>query len=235
MAKPTAQRRLWIKPAIGLLIVVASVIIYRFTPLREFLTTKAIIEWVERMHDHPAASLIFVGVYFMACFFAPLAIFPIAGGVLFGFWKGLILNSVAANAGAWVMFLIARKLGRTTVEKLARHSLKSIDKTVARHGLWNMTLTRFAGFPPFPVTSYAAGLSEIKARDYILGTFLGTAMWTAAVTYFADTLWQAVKKAGSQSIFAALGKFFWPVLAIAIALRVAAAVGIYLKNRRSKQ
>lgn len=219
------------KLAVGVLIVSGLVAVYWLTPLRSTLSIENIVRLVERIRENPWAPLIFVGTYVLSCVLAPLTIFPVVGGVLFGFWKGFLFNTIAANVGSWITFFIARKFGREAVAKLMRGRFKTFDESVAKQGLWAIFSLRMIGFPPYLVANYAAGLSGVRVRDYVLATFLGMLIWTLILTYFANTFWEAIVVSGTEGFQKAFGRYFWPVLGGFLAAAAVVALTVFLKKR----
>ncbi|MBI3292127.1 MAG: TVP38/TMEM64 family protein [Elusimicrobia bacterium] len=219
------------KYLIGLGVLGAIVGVYFFTPIRSYFTLEAVVRLVTSIKANPWAPIIFVVAYTASCVLAPISAFPVAGGVLFGFWKGFLLNTLAANVGAWITFFIARKFGREVVGKLMKGSLKTFDERMTHHGLWTIFGVRMVGFPPFLVANYAAGLSGVRVRDYVLGTFSGMLVWTGIFTYFADTLWNAITTAGLQGFQQAAGRFFWPVVGGFLILAVVMGMTSAVKKR----
>lgn len=215
----------------GLGILVALIAIYFFAPIHQYFSPASVARLVGQIKANPWAMVIFVAMYTASCVLWPLTAFPVAGGVLFGFWKGFLLNTIAANLGAWITFFIARLFGRETVGKLMRGSLKSFDERVTQHGLWAIVTFRLLGFPPFLVTNYGAGLSGVRVRDYVLGTFLGMLVWTVLFSYFADTLWGVLATAGEKGFQQAAGQFFWPVMGGIAFLGLVMLATIFLKKR----
>ncbi|WP_082501573.1 TVP38/TMEM64 family protein [Williamsia sp. Leaf354] len=102
----------------------------------------------------------------------PASALTIASGLLFGLLEGTIVVMVAATIGAWFGFLLARWLGRDGVARLGWERIASIDAILRRRGLIAMVLIRLIPFP-FAVVNYAAGLSAIRGRDYLIGTVVG--------------------------------------------------------------
>jgi phospholipase D1/2 len=204
-----------------------------FTPLRDYLTAAGLVEWVESVRSDPpwSAPWVFIAVYTASAVIAPLTVFPIAGGVLFGFWKGFLYNTIAANLGAWLAFAIARGFGRDAVGRLLKGRLLIFDRRVTERGFWTIFAIRMAGFPPFLVVNYAAGLSGIRVKDYILGTFFGLLVWKAVLTYFADTLWEALATAGMAGFQRAAARFVFPVAAGLLAVGLAALATAFVKKK----
>jgi uncharacterized membrane protein YdjX (TVP38/TMEM64 family) len=188
----------------------------------------AAVAWLK---SQPAAPAVFTAAYAGACFFAPITLFPVAGGVLFGFWGGLLCNLAGAWLGSLGAFFLIRRLGEGAVDRIAGKTLRRFRAYSREYGFWTMLIVRLAGFPPFLAANYLAGLSGISWKSYASATFIGILPWTAMITFFAHSLWQTFLLAGPVGLKKAVlarGEIF----AVQLAL-VAAAVtaGVVLQRR----
>lgn len=118
-------------------------------------------------------------VYIIMFALVPLTLFPdsvlaIAGGFVFGLYKGYIYTAIGALIGATISFYISRKLGRNIVKKFTKNKLDNIETMVNTKGFSIILLLRLIPLFPFDVISYGAGLTSVKYKDFILATFLGT-------------------------------------------------------------
>ena len=104
----------------------------------------------------------------------PASLLGIAAGAVYGRWQGFLIASAGTLLGGWCAFKLARSLLRGWVEQRiagkAGQRLADLDKAVARDGWRFVCLLRISPIMPFAMTSYALGLTAIKARDYLLGT-----------------------------------------------------------------
>lgn len=225
----------WVKIVSGVIIVLGGYALYQLTGLAPAFTWDALVGMVEALRTNPWAWLEFLIAYTLSSVIWPVVLFPIAGGVVFGFWKGLLLNTLAANLGAWVTFGIARGFGRDVVRRLIRGSLERFDAAVSRQGFLAVFLIRFVGFPPYVVVNYWAGLTGVRVRDYVWGSFLGMLPWTIVLTYFAQTLWDLATTAGRQGLLQALGRYGLPLLAAGLAFAVVLTVTIIVKRKNAAQ
>ncbi|MBJ7289582.1 MAG: TVP38/TMEM64 family protein [Williamsia sp.] len=117
--------------------------------------------------------LVFVLVYIAVSLTPfPASALTIASGLLFGLIEGATVVMIGATIGAWLGFRLARWLGRDGVARLGWERIASIDAILQRRGLIAMVLIRLIPFP-FAVVNYAAGLSAIRGRDYLVGTVVG--------------------------------------------------------------
>ncbi|MDZ7885477.1 MAG: TVP38/TMEM64 family protein [Mycobacterium sp.] len=112
----------------------------------------------------------------------PASALTIASGLLFGLAVGAAVVVFAATLGAWVAFLLARSLGRDGVSRIRWARIATIDAMLERRGLISVLLVRLVPLFPFMAVNYAAGLSAVRQRDYLLGTAVGIVPATVGYT-----------------------------------------------------
>jgi uncharacterized membrane protein YdjX (TVP38/TMEM64 family) len=71
------------------------------------------------------------------------------------------------------IFYIARFLGKEFFHKIIKGKLFKIDKQLECNGFKFMFLLRVVPIFPFDLLSLASGISNIRYRDFILGSVLG--------------------------------------------------------------
>lgn len=113
----------------------------------------------------------------------PASVLTILGGALFGLWWGTLLAWAGAMLGATGGFLIGRRLGRPSVDRLLNGRLRQADAVLSDHGLIAVLAVRLPPLFPFTPLNYAAGLLGVRLRDYVLGTAIG--MLPGALAYAA--------------------------------------------------
>ncbi len=95
-------------------------------------------------------------------------------GAAFPLWIAILFGGLGEVAGAVVSFHISLKFGRPLVEKLVgKTSLRFADAWFKRYGGWAVLIGRLVPFIPFDAISYAAGLTKISFRDFIVATTIG--------------------------------------------------------------
>ena len=82
---------------------------------------------------------------------------------------------VGSNLGALCAFLLGRTLARDWVKaKTARlKTFGAVDRAIGENGLKLVTLIRLSPVFPFNFTNYLFGVTQVRARDYVLGTLVG--------------------------------------------------------------
>ena len=104
----------------------------------------------------------------------PTLILIVLSGILFGpfvgslaLWTGLLLGSVAA-------FLIARLLAQDFVTARLGGRAAAYNDRLTKNGFSVVFIARILGLPPYEIVNYAAGLSQISLRDFLLATIFGS-------------------------------------------------------------
>jgi phospholipase D1/2 len=120
--------------------------------------------------------------------FVPINIVIAATGALFGPLPGLLYALAGALLAAGLSFAAGRGLGRQWVRRLASRRINAVNKRLNQHGLLAMTVLRLLPIAPFTVVNLAAGASDIRTRDYLLGSLFGMAPGIVLMTVFGDRL-----------------------------------------------
>ncbi len=124
-----------------------------------------------------AAPIIYVALTLLLF---PGSVMTAVGGALFGAVLGTLLTIVAATAAATGAFVIGRRLGRAEVERIAGRRISAIDRWLSRRGLLAVLYLRLFPIIPFNAFNYAAGVTGVTRRDYVLGTAVGIVPGTFA-------------------------------------------------------
>ena len=122
---------------------------------------------------------------------APLPAFLItfANAALFGWIYGAILSWFSAMIGAILCFYIAQYLGRDIVEKLtSKKALEKVDLFFEKHGLNAILIARLLPFISFDIISYAAGLTKMRIKHFIVATAIGQLPATLIYSYAGEML-----------------------------------------------
>ena len=111
--RPASLKSAILRFSILVALLVAAVLIFRYTPLHELLTRERMIALMADLRSTWWAPLVLIGLYVVL---SPsgLPISPLiwAGGIVFGVWWGWLYNFLGALLGATASFLFARALGR---------------------------------------------------------------------------------------------------------------------------
>ena len=137
------------------------------------------------------APLVSFALMVFQAILAPLPAFLItfANAALFGWVYGALLSWSSAMVGALLCFYIAKMLGREVVEKLtSKIALKSVDAFFEKHGVYAILIARLLPFISFDIVSYAAGLTRMSLRSFLIATGLGQLPATLIYSYAGEML-----------------------------------------------
>jgi uncharacterized membrane protein YdjX (TVP38/TMEM64 family) len=114
----------------------------------------------------------------------PSFLITFANGLAFGVFWGWMLSLFGHVLAAAVCFWISRSLGRVPVEVLVgKTGLESADRWFARWGMYAVFVGRLVPGVAFDVISYAAGLTRMRFRNFLIATTLGIFPQTFLYSY----------------------------------------------------
>ncbi len=114
----------------------------------------------------------------------PSFLITFANGLAFGVFWGWMLSVFGHVLAASVCFGISRALGRVPVEVLVgKAGLESADRWFARWGVYAVFAGRLLPGVAFDAISYAAGLTNMRYRNFLVATTLGIVPQTFLYSY----------------------------------------------------
>lgn len=179
------------KPKTKLIIFVLAVII-----LTLFFTTEGFSKYAkpQLIREYiisfgPIAPAVYLIVYIVGSIVGfPGSILSLTGGLAFGALFGTIYTVIGATIGASAAFWIARFMGRDFVRTILGKRLKEVDIKLEKHGLGIILFLRLIPLFPFNLLNFTFGLSKVKFKDFLIGTFLGIIPGTFAYVYLGSSL-----------------------------------------------
>jgi uncharacterized membrane protein YdjX (TVP38/TMEM64 family) len=152
------------------------------------------------------APIIYTAVYTAATLLIlPSTPLNLTGGAIFGLWWGTLWTSIAAVIAAVVAFAFTRTVGREIVAQKLAGRWQAMDAEVRQGGLFYMFAIRLLPIIPYGLVNFAAGLTSIHFRDYLLGTILGTVPGVLPFVMIGSSGLQAVRTGDFLPLAGALG------------------------------
>ncbi|MDP4268459.1 MAG: TVP38/TMEM64 family protein [Bacteroidota bacterium] len=173
-----------------LIIIAAAAVILYETDFLKGISIDSVKHYINSFGKF--SILIFMLIFVMRTFLVvfPYSITVILGGSLFGQYLGFTYNMIATLISASLAFFIGRYAGKDIVAKLLKGRIDKYDLKVEKHGFKIIFFMRISIIFPFDIMNYAAGLSKLKYRDFILGTALGVAPEVFSLTSLGSSLSQ---------------------------------------------
>jgi len=166
--------------ALLVLVLAALAVAAILLPVKEWLA--GALAWTAEHRG--IAWLIYMVLYVVATVgFLPGLILTIAAGVIFGLASGIALASVGSVLGATAAFFVGRTFARESISRRmeAWPRFRALDRALQERGFWIVLLTRLSPLFPFNLLNYAYGVTAVRARDYVIASWIG--MFPATVLY----------------------------------------------------
>jgi phosphatidylserine/phosphatidylglycerophosphate/cardiolipin synthase-like enzyme/membrane protein DedA with SNARE-associated domain len=210
-----------------LLLVLALVAAWRWTPLAEWLdldNAAAIGEWMDAQRFTPALVL---GTYLVAgSMGVPVTLLIIVTVMVFGPWIGMGYAMAGSELSALASFGIGHLLGRDAVSQIAGNRINRVSRTLSRRGLVTIITLRVVPVAPFAVINLIAGASEIRFRDFAIGSLIGMVPGVLAAGFLTDRVVASLREPGATTIGTAV---------VAIAIVAAGLLGLRHWLRKSSR
>lgn len=202
----------------GIVCAILIFLIFKFEIFKYFLNIRHLKYFILSYGKFSAFVFIFIYSIKPIFIFFPASLLSIAAGNIFGPITAFFLSMLGCFFAANFAFFLSRTFGKPFVDKMLRGKVMEMDDSIEKHGLIIILLMRLAFIFPYDPVSYAAGLSKMKYKDFILGTMIGMIPEMIAYSYLGKNM----EKPFSKS-------FFIPILL----LIVIALIAYYLYNKFS--
>ena len=152
------------------------------------------------------APVLYIGLFvLLPAFFFPVAVLALAGGLLFGLWWGSVYTFIGAVLNCALMFLLARYVGRSQVQRLVEQKLspqwqRRLQMADGKEGFLLLIILRLIPAVPYNLINYTFGLTGISFSSYLLASAIGIIPGTFAFINIGDKTLEA----GSPSFWIAI-------------------------------
>lgn len=111
------------------------------------------------------------------------SVYVLFAGVLFGFWKGVIIFSFLVSISYTASFLISRHFFHDSIRKKLNTGGKLIVKKFEQDGVLYLLSLRLAGVVPAVVVNTAMGVTNVTATQFYMTSQIGTLPHVVAMVY----------------------------------------------------
>jgi phospholipase D1/2 len=188
------------KAVVLFLVILALPLVWRSTPLHDWINFQTVLEWQRSLRDDPAAPFLVLGAYLVgSLFFFPVTILNLATifafGPLWGNFYALAGWLLSASAG----FFIGRLVGHDLLHRLAGRRLNRLIQLAERHGFWTVLTMRVLPLAPFTLVNLFIGASGIRFRDLFFASLAGRVPGVVTLTLFGAQLETTLREPGLAS------------------------------------
>lgn len=118
-------------------------------------------------------------LYVIAYVIATLCLLPstplnLSGGALFGLGWGTFWTTIGAMLAAAIAFWLSRTVARSWFQTKLNGQWQQLDQELANGGGFYIFAVRLLPIIPYGLVNFAAGVTQISWRGYLVGTLVGT-------------------------------------------------------------
>lgn len=147
----------------------------------------------------------------------PRLLLAVVAGMTFGLWTGVLWSQLGALLGSWAAFIACRK-GLLGLGEKFHSRWPQLDDWVADHGILAVILSRQIPLPALALNA-ALALTELRQREFLIGTVLGQLPQTIACAMIGAGLLSADFKHSMRLIAAAIALMAAAWLAVQVLRR----------------
>jgi uncharacterized membrane protein YdjX (TVP38/TMEM64 family) len=147
--------------------------------------------FIDHLDKPTAAVYMILAKILSGITFIPGTPLTILAGVIFGTFWGTIISLVGNLMGACGAFMIARYLFKDFVQKKVLMRYPSLDKyedRLFKKGFTTVLVLRLLPIFPFNFLNFALAVTEVKFKDFFLGSFFGMIPGTIIFVHFGETI-----------------------------------------------
>lgn len=209
------QKLLW-RVLLGLAIVVAMVLVWRFTALSEIARPQVLVDHIEAISKHRWAPFIFIAAYLLGGFVLfPVTVLGGAVAIIFPPLKAVAISFTGIMLSASLHHWLGAHFLRDRTSALLGRIRKKVDETLTDQSIVTIAALRMVPIAPFALVNVVAGCMGVRYRDFILGTALGLAPSITVICLFGRQVrafWRDPSLTGVLLILAVAG--LWIAVAV---------------------
>ncbi|AOY58257.1 MULTISPECIES: VTT domain-containing protein [Desulfococcus] len=224
----SAYRHL-VKVILLIAVVILMAALWRWTPAGDWIDLASLRTAGDWIRKQPLTPIWIPAAYVVAGMAAfPVTLLIIATVLVFGPWQGFFYALSGAELSAVAVFAIGRCLGRDAVRRFAGSLINRLSRKLSASGMKAVITFRIVPVAPFSVINLIAGVSEIRFRDFALGTFVGMLPGVTATVLLADRIYETFRMPD-------LGHFATMAGAVVLVAAGLFALRRWLRSRRDGQ
>lgn len=183
-----------------LLVILALPLLWRWTPLDDWINLHTILEWQRSLRNDPAAIFYVIAAYLVgSLIFFPITILTLATVFAFGPLWGNVYSLAGWLLSASEGYLLGRLIGQEVLDALAGERFGRLIERANHHGFWAVLVVRVVPVAPFTLVNMFIGASGIRFWDFFLASLVGRVPGILTLALFGVQLESALRKPGLAS------------------------------------
>jgi uncharacterized membrane protein YdjX (TVP38/TMEM64 family) len=188
------------KTASVLILVIALPLVWRWTPLQDWINLNTVLEWQRSLRHDPAAPVYVVLAYLVGSLvFFPITMLTLATVFAFGPLWGNIYALLGWILSAAEGYVLGRLIGRDELHRLAGERIGHLIDRAQHHGFLTVLGLRIVPIAPFTLVNMFIGASGIRFRDFFLASLIGRVPGIVTMALFGVQIERALREPGLVS------------------------------------
>lgn len=188
------------KIVFGFLLLLTLPLVWRWTPLQDWINLATILEWQKSLRGDSMAPVYVVAVYLIGSLvFFPITILTLATVFAFGPLWGNIYALIGWILSAAEGYFLGHLVGENNLHRLAGQRVGPLIDRVQHHGFLTVLTLRVVPIAPFTLVNMFIGASGIRFRDFLLGSLVGRAPGILTMALFGVQIEKALRNPGLLS------------------------------------
>jgi uncharacterized membrane protein YdjX (TVP38/TMEM64 family) len=203
-------------------------LIWHFTPLAALTDPETVRDALSSIAGGYWGPIVMVVAFVVGgLVLFPLTILIVGTAAALGPLPGFFVAAIGALLSAITTYVIGTVVGRDSLRAVLGPRLSRLLNQVRRRGILAVASLRLVPVAPFTVVNLVAGASDIRFRDFLLGTIIGLLPGLIALTLLGYQISELLTEPSALQL---------AILAGAVAIWIAVSVGIQvLVNRFGNQ
>lgn len=153
--------------ALGLSIV--ALVAWQFTPLRDRITGRGLLDLIEAVRAAPHTWLAVIGAFAAgALTFVPITVLVVLTAAIFPTWSGAALIAAGTAVNATTGYLAGLLVGRQMIRRLFPAPYGAMERQLRGVGAWKLFVIRFFPVTPFATMNVVCGAVRLAFGPYIV-------------------------------------------------------------------
>ncbi|MEO5733548.1 MAG: VTT domain-containing protein [Rubrivivax sp.] len=176
---------------------------WRWTPLSEMVDVQMLATEARKVADTPLAPLWVLAAFMVGSLVAmPVTLLIVATSLAFSAGWAFVYALSGALAASALNFGIGRAVGGGFFARLGGQRWSRLNRRLGQSGVLAVFTLRILPLAPFVVINLAAGASQVRFRDFMLGSLLGMAPGILTITAFSGLVTRLLRDPSPTAVAA---------------------------------
>jgi phosphatidylserine/phosphatidylglycerophosphate/cardiolipin synthase-like enzyme/uncharacterized membrane protein YdjX (TVP38/TMEM64 family) len=191
---------------------------WQYTRLSDYADIGYVASVISRHAQSAFAPLFAVAAFALGGLVAfPVIVLIAATAAALGPWIGGLSATAGVLLSSLLLFMIGRFLGHKRLQSLLGRRALRVQRHIIGQGMVAVAMIRMVPIAPFSLVNLLAGASQLRLRDFLIGTILGMAPGIITMAALGSQIADFAKNASwSNALLLGLTIVLWIAVCLAV-------------------